>query len=302
MNARNRVTGLLLVMGSAIIYGVSPTLMKVTFAYGGNGLLSTFYTSLFALPMLWLWAKWAHVSLRVDRKLFGKIALLSLGTWPTSLLLYSSYAFIPVGMATTLHFVFPVVTAIYLTVFWHEKFSPMNIVALALAVAGIVCMSANGLPGGSLIGILLALSSGFAWAFYIVYVEKSGLSQQHPALINFYMALANAIFAGIACMITAGKIALYPSLAIWVLVVFNALIHRVAGNAMFQVGVRSTSAFSASIFSTFEPVTSIIVGVLFLGERFNATQIAGLVLILGGIVCNVFAGRGGEATDQAATR
>lgn len=301
MNTRNRMTGILLVMGSAIIYGISPTLMKVTFAYGGNGLLSTFYTSIFSLPMLWLWARMAHVSLLVDRAMFGRIALLSLGTWPTSLLLYSSYVFIPVGMATTLHFVFPVVTAIYLTVFCHEKFGLMNIVALLLAVGGIVCMSANGLSGGSLIGILLALSSGFTWAFYIVYVEKSGLSDQHPALLNFYMALANAVFAGIACMITEGRIALYTALPIWGLVVFNALIHRVAGNAMFQLGIRGTSAFSASIFSTFEPVTSIIVGVLFLGERFNAAQIAGLVLILGGIVCNVFAGRRSDITDQAAT-
>lgn len=297
MNIRNRLSGMLLVMGSAIIYGISPTLMKVTFAYGGNGLLSALYANFFALPMLWLWTKLAHVSLRVGKKLFGKIALLTLGTWPTLLLLYSSYTFIPVGMATTLHFVFPVVTAVYLTVFWHEKFNPMNIVALVLAVAGIVCMSADGLSGGSWIGILLALSSGCAWAFYIVYVEKSGLSKQHPAVLNFYTVLANALFAGIACMITAGKITGYTSAAIWVLVIFNAFIHGLAANAMFQVGIRTTSAFSASIFSTFEPVTSIIVGVLFLGERFNAAQIAGLVLILGGIVCNVFAGReSGAAT------
>jgi len=298
MNSRNRATGMLLVMGSAIIYGITPTLMKVTFAYGGNGLLSTFYTSIFSLPMLWLWARLAGISLRVDKATFGRIALLSLGVWPTSLLLYSSYMFIPVGMATTFHFIFPVVTAIYLTVFYHEKFGLINIAALALSVGGIACMSANGLSGGSFIGILLALSSGFTWAFHIVYVKKSGLSSQHPALINFYMALSNTVFAGLACLITDGRIALYSTLPIWVLVIFTAFIHRVTAGAMFQIGIRSTSAFSASIFSTFEPVVSIIVGVLFLHERFTFAQVAGLMLILSSIVCTVFAGKKGQAEES----
>lgn len=301
MNSRNRFTGMLLVMGSAVIYGISPTLMKVTFAFGGNGLLSTFYTSLFSLPFLYLWARMTKQSLRAERDTFIKMAILSLGTWPTSLLLYSSYLFIPVGMATTLHFIFPVATAIYLTVFYHERFGMLNIAALVLAVGGIVCMSANALSGGSFIGILLALASGLTWGFYIVYVEKSGLTRQHPSMLNFYMAAANALFAGIASLISEGKIALYTSLPIWMLVIFNAFIHRVAGNAMFQIGIRRTSAFSASIFSTFEPVVSIIVGVLFLRERFNAAQIAGLVLILSGIVCNVFAGKKNEVTEQAVT-
>ena len=302
MSTRNRMDGMLLVMGSAIIYGISPTLMKATFAFGGNGLLSTFYTSLFSLPFLWLWARMARQRLCVGRSVMMKMAVLSLGTWPTSLLLYSSYLFIPVGMATTLHFVFPVVTAIYLSVFYHERFGLMNMAALLLAVGGIACMSLQGFSGGSLMGIVLALSSGCTWAFYLVYVDRSGLSQQPPAVLNFYMALANTVFAGLACFMTAGGIGLYTALPIWLLVVLNAFIHRVAANAMFQLGIRQTNAFAASIFSTFEPVTSVIVGVLFLKEQINAAQIAGRVLILSGIVCNVLAGKQKQVTEQARTR
>jgi len=280
-----------MVIGSAVIYGISPAMMKVTFAYGGSGLLSTLYTSLFSLPFLFLWARFSHRSLRLDKKTFGRMALLSLGTWPTSLLLYSSYSFIPVGMSTTLHFVYPVAAALYLTVFFRERFGPLNILSLILVVGGMVCIGAASLTGGSLIGMLLAFGSGLTWGFYIVYLEKSGLGKLPACVLNFYMASANALFAAIACLIADGHIGLYTYMPIWLLVIVNAVFHRVAGNGLFQIGIRQTDAFSASIFSTFEPVVSVLLGVLLLGERFSFSQMAGLVLILGGILCNVLAGR-----------
>lgn len=289
-----------LVIGSAVIYGVCPTLMKTTYAYGGNGLLSTFYTCLFALPFLYLWARLSRASLRIDAQTLRKLCILGLGTCPTSLLLYSSYAFIPVGMSTTLHFIYPVATAVYLSCFFKERLGLLRLGALALAVGGIAALSAGSLAPGSLIGILLAAGSGLTWAFYMVYMEKSGAKDLPACVLNFYMALLNAVCAGAACLVT-GSFAVYSAAPVWLLVVFTAVLQRVAGNAMFQVGLRGTSSFSAGIFSTFEPITSVLLGVLLLSERFTGAQLVGLVLILGGIALNLYAGTGAVKGARAAS-
>ena len=66
---------------------------------------------------------------------------------------------------------------------------------------------------------------------------------------------------------------------------------------MFHVGIRNTSALSASIISTFEPVVSVLIGTVMLHEALAGIQILGLVLVLSGILCDLAAGRGRVTAD-----
>lgn len=267
-----------------MIYGICPSLMKMTYAYGGDGFSVTFYTCLFALPALYVFARCTGASILVPFKTLRKLSLLALGTAFTSLFLYSSYAYIPVGMATTLHYVYPAVIAAYLRLFFKEKMNLFQIAALILSIGGIALLSCNSLSGQSLIGILLAVASGGAWAFYMVYMDKADLSKLPAGTLNFYMALANVLCAGIACCLS-GTFVWFNSISIWILLIFLGIFQRMVGNAMFQVGLRGTSSFAAGIFSTFEPITSVLIGVIFLNERFSILQAVGMLLILSGIFC-----------------
>ena len=278
-----------LVIASAVIYGVCPTLIKLTYAFGGNGLLCTFYICLFALPFLYGWMRRAGVGLKVDRRTLGSLGLLALSSSATSLLLNSSYAFIPVGMATTLHFIYPVAVAAYLFCFFRQRMGALRMAALALSAAGVLFQSAGSLTGGNLTGIALAAGSGLTWAFYMVYMEKSGLKDLHASVLNFYMALGNAICAGVASGVT-NRFAVFGDASIWLLLLFVGFAQRVAANAMFQVGLRGTGSFRAGIFSTFELTTSVIVGVIALREHFTQPQLIGMALILSGIATNLYAG------------
>ena len=291
----------LLVMGSAVLYGICPTMIKWTYAYGTNGLLSTFYICLFALPFLFGWTRCAHISLRVDRRTLGKLLLLALGSSATSLMLYSSFAFIPVGMSTTLHFVYPVMVAAYLFLFFGQRLGGLRLGALALTAAGILCQSLQSLTGGNLLGIVLAVLSGMTWAFYMVFMEKSGLHTLHASVLNFYMALANAVCAGLACLVTH-QFASLSGVRVWLVLALIAFLQRVAANAMFQVGLRGTGSFLAGIFSTFELVASVFAGVVALHERFLPTQILGMALILAGIAINTWAGAAERRRGAVARR
>ena len=279
-----------MVIGSTIIYGAIPTLMKITFPYGGNGILSTLYTCLFALPVLFLWMRREKVSLRVSPKIAKKLLILSLGTCPTSIMLYLSYSYLPVGMATTLHFIYPVAAAVYLFVFYHERFSLANLCALVMAFTGVFCLSASHLQGGNIIGMILAVGSGLTWAFYIVYLDRSGLASLPPCQLNFYMALANCVVSAILSVVM-GKFAVYSAAFIWPIVIVTGLLQRVVANALFQLGLSGTKAFATSILSTFEPLTSLFVGTLFLNESLTPVQMIGTVIILGAILINLIPGK-----------
>ena len=279
-----------MVIGSTIIYGTIPTLMKLTFPYGGNGILSTLYTCLFALPVLYLWMRKEKVSLRVSPEIARKLLILSLGTCPTSIMLYLSYSYLPVGMATTLHFIYPAAAAVYLFVFYHEHFSLVNLLALVMAFAGVICLSVSHLAGDSVVGMVLAVGSGLTWAFYIVYLDRSGLTSLPPCQLNFYMALANCVVSAVLS-VTMGKFAIYSSVFIWPVVVATGILQRVIANALCQKGLSGTKAFTTSILSTFEPLTSLFVGALFLNESLTAVQLVGTAMILGAILLNLLPGR-----------
>ena len=285
------------VMLSAMIYGVCPTLMKVTYAFGGSGVYSAFLTCLISLPLLAMWARGIRAPLRVSGQDLRKIAVLLLGACPTSVFLYTSYSYIPVGLATTIHFIFPCVIALYLRVFWHERLKREQIIALALVFAGLFVLGFQAIGGGGLAGILLAALSGFTWAFYMVYIQKSGLTRLPLPVLNFYISFGNVVCSGFLCL-AGGKMVLFRTPFLWLVVVFTALIHRVAANALYQWGMRALPPLSVGILSTLEPLTSILVGTLVLGEGLTAKQASGVVLILSGIVYHMIGTRRTRAKEK----
>ena len=68
------------------------------------------------------------VDLAIDRITMLKIFILgNLGSLMTTLLLYSSYQYISVGMATTIHFLYPVLVVIFSFLFYKEPITKQNL-------------------------------------------------------------------------------------------------------------------------------------------------------------------------------
>ena len=105
-----------------------------------------------------------------------KLLICSLGCAAAPVLLYSSYPYISSGMATMLHFTYPAIVIVSCSLFFRERLTVRQGFCCALCMAGILCFYTPGGDSGGL-GIFLALSSGFAYAFYVVYLSKSGMSE-----------------------------------------------------------------------------------------------------------------------------
>lgn len=283
--------GILLTMLSAITFGFAFTLGPMTYGEAGsNPVTLTFLRNFLSLPVLAIILWQQNISLRVTRKELYDLAILSgIGNAVTTLMLFISFALIDVGVATTIHFIYPVFVTVGCAIFYKEKLSLQKIIALAIATAGICCfffgvdMSA-GFSGGMFLGLVLAVASGVTYAFYIIYMDKSNLKHEPAFKISFYVAAISSLAMGVYGTITRELTLSTLTPNAWAISFAFALLCTVVALSLLQIGIKHVGASTAAILTTFEPITSIICGVLLLGEELTMIKIVACSLIMIGVV------------------
>ncbi len=281
MNTRTK--GLLATMISAVFFGFIPLFVKTICAGGGNSVSAAFYRFFLSVPVLYIYLKAEGISMRVTRTEFAKIALITIfGYGGTAVLLFSSYNFIPSGMSTTIHFMYPVFTILGCMIFFKEKVSPLKLLCVALCFGGILLFY-NGESGGSVLGMALSFLSGVTYAFYTIYLEKSGLQKMENLKLIFYMNTVAAAMILVMALLTAQFTLRLTPLA-WGTAVFFATATSLIGVLGYQIGVKCLGPQNAAILSTFEPITSVIVGVLVYREAFSARTLLGCLCVLSAVV------------------
>lgn len=281
MNTRTK--GLLATMISAVFFGFIPLFVKTICAGGGNSVSAAFYRFFLSVPVLYIYLKAQGISMRVTRTEFAKIALITIfGYGGTAVLLFSSYNFIPSGMSTTIHFMYPVFTILGCMIFFKEKVSPLKLLCVALCFGGILLFY-NGESGGSILGMALSFLSGVTYAFYTIYLEKSGLQKMENLKLIFYMNTVAAAMILVMALLTAQFTLRLTPLA-WGTAVFFATATSLIGVLGYQIGVKCIGPQNAAILSTFEPITSVIVGVLVYREAFSARTLLGCLCVLSAVV------------------
>ena len=281
MNTRTK--GLLATMISAVFFGFIPLFVKTICAGGGNSVSAAFYRFFLSVPILYIYLKAQGISMRITRTEFAKIALITIfGYGGTAVLLFSSYNFIPSGMSTTIHFMYPVFTILGCMIFLKEKVSPLKLLCVALCFGGILLFY-NGESGGSVLGMALSFLSGVTYAFYTIYLEKSGLQKMENLKLIFYMNTVAASMILVMALLTAQFTLRLTPLA-WGTAAFFATATSLIGVLGYQIGVKCIGPQNAAILSTFEPITSVIVGVLVYREAFSARTLLGCLCVLSAVV------------------
>lgn len=274
--------GSFLVILSAILFGTMPLFVKVINMNGGNLVLLTLMRSVISLPLLFLLMKHSEDKCLISLKELNKVVILSLGFATTPILLLTSYDFIPSGMAMTIHFVYPVFVLIGCFLFFKDKPNRIKTIGVVLCTLGIFLFFEHGQTSNSS-GILLAFLSGITYAFYVIYLDKSGLSNLKPFKLGFYLALVSSFELGVFALLTDS---LDNSLNLfgWILCIVYSLLITVGASISFQEGVKEIGSQRASILSTFEPITSIVVGILVFSESFGVKTVIGIIMILTAVV------------------
>jgi len=188
-----------------------------------------------------------------------------------------SYNHMSTGLATTIHFIYPVAVMLGSVFFYHEKIEKIKIFSLILSLAGMYFLIGfNSLESTSIIGVLLALFSGFSYAYYIITIARGRIKEMNPFVLIFYVSLFTSYILFVIS-IFMGKLESYTFKGI-VSTVLVALVANLIGMVLFKAGVKIISA--TAILSTFEPITSLILGMLVFKEILSWYHIVGSILII----------------------
>lgn len=278
-----KIKGIIYVVVSAILFGITPIISSYTYQLGNNALSLTFYRNLFVLPILFLLTLKSGESIKLDKNLILKILPIGvIGVASTTLMLYSSYNYIGVGVATTVHFMYPVFVALICKIFFKDKLGITKILILFLASIGVVFFLEGDLSG-QIIGLVLAIVSAMTYAYYIVAIEKQGFKNINPYKLTFYFALCSSITM-LVYNIFARDIVWNLSPKAYFLVFIIAIATSFLAVMLLQLGIKELGASTASILCMFEPISSVLFGVIILGEKMTLNKIIGNVLIISAVL------------------
>ena len=285
MSDKNK--GILFTIISAVAYGLTPLLCPLAYAVGANPETVVFLRNFFALPILLCIILSKKIDIRLPKGIFWKILVVSvLGMATTNVLLYSGYTYLPVGTVTTLHFMYPVFVALFGIVFFKEKLGKLKGIVLTIATCGIFFFMETGSSVSmqqALVGILVSLASGVTYAFYMVAIERMKLKDLNSYVLTFYITLFTCVSVGIYA-ICIDKFAVFTMQPIGFIYTF-IIAFGAAFIAVYtlQLGIKYLGASTAAIFCTFEPVTAVIGGMIFLHESMSVNKLVGCILILGAV-------------------
>ncbi len=274
--------GKLFLILSAFFYGILPLFATIAYKGGINGVTLSFLRSVLSVPLLFVMIKADRKSLHLTKKQLRSV--INLGTIGGALpivLLYLSYNYISTGLATTLHFIYPLIIVIASAIIYHEKMSRITLCSVLLVTIGIFMFSDISVRV-SKAGIILALLSGIFYSFYVIYIDRTSLDRMDYLVLTFYIMLIMSISILIFGIAT-GEISFDFSSVSWSFAALISLITTLGAMPLLQMGIRYEGASTAGIISTVEPITTIILGATFLGEVLGTGQIIGGALILFGV-------------------
>ncbi len=272
--------GMLFAAGAAICYGISGITGKLAYSGGGNTISILAYRNMISVPLLYFIVRSRRISLRVTRKQLAGLAWLGAqGGFLTAMLMYSSFQYISVGLATCTHFCFPVIVACIYVFIFKEKLSRTKTIALILAFAGVwFFLESNAVVNPK--GLALALASGVSNAIFLTVMDKLGLKKLNGFVVSFY----GCIFAGTLLTIYgfAAGYDLTEGMAPlgWMYVAIGAVLISALANAMVPSAVKYVGPTVSGIFGILEPVISVFLSVLILQEPFGLRSLLGASLVL----------------------
>ncbi len=279
----DRRKGFLAVIFAGIIFGCMPLLAKNIYANGGNPPNLVFWRFFISVPILYLILRTNDISIKLSKEELRKLLLVgSIGSAGTAVLLFLSYNYISTGVATTIHFMYPVFVILESIIFFHEKMDPIKILCVVLCTMGILLLYGGG-SDMSPMGIGLALSSGLTYSFYVMYLDKSGLKSMNSLKLTFYICLVSSVVMFIFSVFT-GKFTVKMSPMAWLLTSILSIIVSLGAVNLLNVGIRIIGPQNTAILGTFEPITSVIIGILIFGEQFSMKLFVGCVLILTSVI------------------
>ena len=265
-------------LSGAILRPIDPLILSQT---------RTTFSLLVLLPLLIASKGWQRIKLPA-RDLAYCFLLGTLGVAVSNYFYYVAIQRINVATAIIVQYTAPVWVLLYVVARRQQKLTRQKITAVALAVTGIaLVINLLGARSGSALhldtyGIIAALLASFSFAFYNVGGHRILARYDHWRVLVWTLAAASLFWLIVnpPWKIAAAHYA--PTQ--WVFLFVFSMISVLGAFSLYFLGLQYLEPTRAIIASCLEPVFSIVLAALLLGEVLRPIQTLGIVFVLAAIV------------------
>lgn len=278
----NKFKGFLYGIVASSTFGLLPLF---TLPVMGEG-LTTFsilsYRMLFASILVAVLMLIGRVSFATNLKELRWFAVLGFLYYGSAALLFQAYGGMASGLATTLHFMYPVSVTIIMALVYKQRPSVVTICAIILSLVGValLCLRESSTGVSSLLSVFLVLLSGVCYAVYLVLVSTvRRINQQNSQKLTFYVLMFSGAFFMLSTL-QGGGLQIIPSASAGINLLLMATLPTLLSNLALVRSVKNIGSTLTSVLGAMEPLTAIIVGILVFDESLRGLMIVGIILIL----------------------
>jgi len=299
---RRRLVGVLLVVVSAASFGSGALFAKPVYAEGVGWLTLLAWRFAIAAGLSWAWllldpGRRAGLR-RTDRRRLTVALVLGIVYLGNSSTYYAALETVSASLAALIVYIYPAIVAVLTLRLGRPLEGRLAWLALGMALLGVI-LAIGGIPTGTgppLVGLLQVLASPVIYSIWIV--AQARLSGERAdrvgdasdegagsATMAALLMTSTAIGFWVIALATGTPVAPGQiSAGAWPGMIAVAVISTFVAIQTFSAGSRLIGAAQASLISTVEPVWTICLAALVLGERLGPVQLAGGVLVIGGVI------------------
>jgi drug/metabolite transporter (DMT)-like permease len=268
--------GVFLILISGISFGAAAIFARFAYKAGTDPITLLFLRFGIASICMIFMMLIRRLPLPRGQILFGLVLMGALGYVGQSFCYFTALTLISAGLVALLLYSYPAILTLLAIIILKEPISKAKILALAFALIGTI-LTIGPIGGGRPLGIILALGGAFIYSIYILVgskITRPGTATQSSTVI---ITSAAVVFAGIIAVRGAS----FPTTLFgWSSASALALISTVLAIVTFLAGLERVGPINAATLSTIEPVVTVILAALILGETLTLLRIVGGLMII----------------------
>lgn len=275
-----KLKGYLCGIVSGATYGMIP-LFSLPVLHEGLGFDSLlFYRYLMAAAAMALIQVVRRRSLAISLRDVPLVVLLGVLFAFSSVFMFMAFDYMPTGLVSTMYFVYPVITALIMSLFFRERMTWVRLLSLVLALGGIAMLYvSDGDERISLFGVALTFAAALVYALYIIITNKSRIRKVPSSTLAFWsLAVGTVVFFVRAdCGMALQAV---PSIKAWGFILMLAIVPTVVSCTALVLSIRFVGSTVTSILGASEPVTAVLCGTLVFAEPMSWRIFFGIVTII----------------------
>ena len=273
----NQLKGIIYAAVSSATFGLAPFFSISLLAVGFSSFEVLTYRWGVATVVLLLFGFLAGCNFRLGAKEFMTVFGLSLFRAVTSFSLVIAYQNIASGVASIIHFMYPLAVAVVMIVFCREKKSVVTFTAILLSLIGASLLSSGNIE-----------FSGGDTGVGLVGVRKSCAVHIDSTALTCYVMGLGALFFFLGGMCWEGGIRLETNGITWLYILGLALPATAISNITLVKAIKLAGPTLTSLFGALEPLTAVLIGVFVFKELFTVYSAMGIALIVVSVSLVVF--------------